>query len=124
MPDTFAGPTSGGPVTEQRIGSFFEALKALKSAEEMASQPLGKGDPLLAARIKELKGYVDVFLKAEIGRKPRFVVLDRRTDSGVTMAVDLVFKDAVQLYDGLSLSLSKGGPRSSRPRRCSRSTRS
>lgn len=102
-------PPAGGRPAEQRVSNFFEALKALRVAEDLASQPLGKGDPVLAARIKELKGYIDVFLKAEIGRKPRLVVLEqRRSDDGV-LPVEVYFRDAVQFFDALSLSLSKGG---------------
>jgi uncharacterized protein (TIGR02266 family) len=97
------------PPAEQKISSFFEALRTLKAAEEDIATPSGKGDPILAARIKELRGYVDVFLKTEIPRKPRFVVTEHHVDPGAPVSVDVSFKDGVQFYDACQLSLSRPG---------------
>jgi uncharacterized protein (TIGR02266 family) len=91
------------------VGSFFEALHALRSAEDEASTPLGKGDMMLAAKIKELRGYVDVFLKAEGPRRPKFAIVERKADPAAPLIVEASFLDAVQFYEGMTLSLSKGG---------------
>jgi len=104
MPET--NPTAA---SEQRVRHVFDALKLLRSVEEELAQPLGKGDPVLTARQKELRGYIDVLMRQELRRKPRFTVLDRKTDSGLSMAVEVAFRDAVQFYEGLRLSLSKAG---------------
>ena len=104
-----SGPSTMRPASDIHVTSFFEAVKALRGAEDEESRPLGKGDPLLAARIKELKGYVDVFLKAEAPRRPRFNVTERKADPGSAVSVEASFTDAVQLYEALTLSLSKGG---------------
>ena len=95
---------------EQRVAGFFEALRALKKAEDEAAKPYGKGDPVLAARIKELRGYREVFLKAEAPRRPRFTVLERSIEGGKNpFKIEVSFTNAIQFYEGLDLSLSKGG---------------
>jgi uncharacterized protein (TIGR02266 family) len=103
------GISQGTAVPEQRVAGFFEALRALRKAEEEAARPYGKGDPVLAARIKELKGYRDVFLKAEAPRRPRFTVLDRKEKAGEPVQVEVSFTNSIQFFEGLELSLSKGG---------------
>lgn len=94
---------------EAHITNFFEALRELRRVEAELDTPYGRGDPLLAARAKELRGYRDVFLKAEAPRHPRFQVMDRRADPNSPTVVDLQFTNGIQLYEALDLSLSKGG---------------
>jgi len=94
---------------EAHITNFFEALRELRRVEAELETPYGKGDALLAARAKELRGYRDVFLKAEAAKRPRFTVLDRRADPNAPTKVELHFTNAVQFYEALDLSLSKGG---------------
>jgi len=94
---------------QTRVGGFFDCLQALKKVEEEAASPYGKGDPVVAAKLKELRGYKDVFLKAEGPRRPRFNITDRKADPGAPVPVEIVFTTAVQFYEGLELSLSRGG---------------
>ena len=42
---------------------------------------------------------MDVFLKAELPRKPRLVVTEHHVDPTAPVGVELAFKDAVQFYD-------------------------
>lgn len=91
------------------VSSFFDCLKALKKVEEEAASPYGKGDAVVAAKAKELRGYKDVFLKAEAPRRPKFTITDRKADPGVPVPVEISFTTAVQFYEGLDLSLSRGG---------------
>lgn len=103
-------PTPTDPNRPQtRVGGFFECLQALKKVEEEAASPYGKGDPVVAAKLKELRGYKDVFLKAEGPRRPRFNITDRKADPNAPVPVEIVFSTAVQFYEGLELSLSRGG---------------
>lgn len=104
----FSGGT-GTPAREQKVGNFFEAIRTMKSVEDELARPLGKGDPVLTARLRELRGYVDVFLKAEAPRRPRFVVTTARSEAGAPQGVEASFADGVQFYEALNLSLSKGG---------------
>lgn len=94
---------------EAYVTNFFEALHELRRVEAELDTPYGKGDALLAARQKELRGYRDVFLKAEAPKRPRFTILDRRADPGDPTRVELHFANAIQFYESLDLSLSKGG---------------
>lgn len=103
--------TPGGGVSrpEYHVAGFFDCLRALKIAEEEAASPYGKGDPVVAARVKELRGYKDVLLKSEGLRRPRFNVLDQKADPGSAVRVEILFATPVQFYEGLELSLSRGG---------------
>ena len=94
---------------ETHVRSFFDAMRQLKLAETELAMPSGKGDAMLAARIKELRGYIDVFLKAELPRRPRFQIVERKADPTAPLIVECEFLDAVQFFEALSLSLSKGG---------------
>jgi len=94
---------------EAHITNFFEALRELRRVEVEIETPYGRGDALLAARAKELRGYRDVFLKAESAKRPRFTVMDRRADPNAPTKVELHFANAIQLFEALDLSLSKGG---------------
>jgi len=111
MSDTPArGGTAAPPADEEvRIGGFVEALKVQKSLELATSQPPGKGDPVLTARLKEVRGYIDVFLKAEAPRRPRFTVVETKADPAAPVPVEADFRDVIQFYESLSLSLSRGG---------------
>jgi Tfp pilus assembly protein PilZ len=103
--------TSTGDSTrpEVHVASFFECLRALKVVEEEAASPYGKGDPLIAAKFKELKGHRGVFLKAQAARRPKFTVTERKADPGAPVPVEISFTSAVQFYEGLELSLSRPG---------------
>lgn len=94
---------------EAHVTSFFEALYELRRVETEMETPYGKGDATLATRQKELRGYRDVFLKAEAPKRPRFTVLDRRADPTDPTRVELHFTNGIQFYEALALSLSKGG---------------
>ena len=94
---------------ELHVNDFFDALRILKGLEADAVSPAGKGDPIVGARIKELRGYVDVFLKSEGPRRPLLRSLDPSPEPGAPLKVEIVFRDAVQFYSGLAMSLSKGG---------------
>lgn len=94
---------------ETVVRSFFEALRTLKGMEAEASTPLGKSDPMLNTRIKELRGYIDVFLKAEAPRKPRLVILEHKPDPREPVIAEVYFHNAIQFYEALTLSFSKGG---------------
>lgn len=94
---------------EARVTNFFEALYELRRVETEMDTPYGKGDATLATRQKELRGYRDVFLTAEAPKRPRFTVLDRRADPNDPTRVELHFSNAIQFYEALALSLSKGG---------------
>ncbi len=102
-------PPSGSPVAERRVGGFFDALRARREAQEQASRPLHKGDPVVAARLKEIEGYIDVFLKSLAPHRPAFRLLEHPVDAKTPTRVELVFNDAVQFYEALALSFSKGG---------------
>lgn len=91
------------------VADFFDALKQIKRLEAEAQQPHGKGDPVITKRIQELKGYRDVFLKAEGPRRPRMTILERKADPAEPMSVEFAFSTGVQFYEGLSLSLQPGG---------------
>lgn len=94
---------------EAHVTNFFEALYELRRVETEMDTPYGKGDATLATRQKELRGYRDVFLKAEAPKRPKFTVLDRRADPNDPTKVELHFANAIQFYESLALSLSKGG---------------
>lgn len=94
---------------EAHVTNFFDALRELRRVELELATPYGRGDAMLAARAKELKGYKDVFLKAEAQRRPRFTVMDRRADRDAPIVVELQFSNGVQFYESLHLSLTKGG---------------
>jgi uncharacterized protein (TIGR02266 family) len=94
---------------EVRIKGFFEAIRELKRVEGELETPFGKGDPVLTAKAKELRAYKDVFLKAEAPRRPKFTVVERKADPNAPLKVELGFTTGVQFYEGLDLSLSKGG---------------
>ena len=101
--------SNGLEPVETHVRSFFDARRQLKLAETEAALPSGKGDQVLTARMKELRGYIDVFLKAELPRRPRFQIVERKADPTAPLIVDCHFLDAVQFFEALSLSLSKGG---------------
>ena len=109
MADSISGSLNATSRPETHIGNFFECLRALKKVEEEAASPYGKGDAVVAAKIKELRGYREVFLKAEAGRRPRLTITDRKAEPGATVPVKIDFSTGVQFYEGLELSLSRGG---------------
>jgi Tfp pilus assembly protein PilZ len=110
MADNSYNPSAGDPARPQvLVGSFFDCLRTLKVTEEEAASPYGKGDALIAAKLKELKGYRDVFMKAQAPRRPRFNIIDRKADPGAIVPVEILFSSAVQFYEGLDLSLSRPG---------------
>jgi len=110
MADTgITTPSESTARPEVHVGGFFDCLRALKKAEEEAASPYGKGDPVVNARLKELRGYKEVFLKAEAPRRPKFTVVERKADPGSPVPVEIGFSTSVQFYEGLELSLSRGG---------------
>lgn len=110
MGDTTArGGAGASPADEIRVGGLLEALKLQKTLEDETSRPPGKGDPVNSARMKEVRGYIDVFLKAEAPRRPRFTVLETKADPAAPVPVEAEFRDVIQFYESLSLSLSRGG---------------
>ncbi len=102
-----AGTTGAGG--ELRVGGFFDALRTRRELREQASRPLHRGDPVLTARLREVEAYVEVFLKTLAPRRPVFRLLEHPADPQTPTKVELVFEDAVQFYEALTLSFSKGG---------------
>ena len=100
---------SNASPTEERVHGFFEALKTRKKLEAQSRQPMTRDDPLVKIRLKEIDAYVDVFMKSEALRRPRFTLLKAQTDPNAVTLVSVEFRDAVQFYEGLALSLSTGG---------------
>ncbi|NOZ02259.1 MAG: hypothetical protein GXP54_10275 [Deltaproteobacteria bacterium] len=113
MDDRQSSGFPGFPTTasagEQRVSGFFDALKTKRKLEEEARNPISRGDALVQARLKEISAYVDVFLKEEALRRPRFSLLEVQADPKAATRVSVEFRDAVQFYEGLALSLSSGG---------------
>lgn len=91
------------------IGSFFEGLRVLKDLEEQASRPLGKGDPLLQAKIREVRTYLDTYMKMKAKTKPEIRTQEEIPEPGKPIPLVVEFEDAIHFYEGLSLSLAKGG---------------
>lgn len=63
----------------------------------------------MAARLKEVEAYIEVFLKTVQSRRPVFRLLEHPADTKTPTKVELLFEDAVQFYEALALSFSKGG---------------
>ena len=109
MADTTNGTPNDASRPSTHVTGFFDCLRALKKVEEEAASPYGKGDPVVAAKVKELRGYREVFLKAEAPRRPKLTITDRKVDPGAPVPVQIDFTTGVQFYEGLELSLSRGG---------------
>lgn len=109
MADGTSPSGTAGAGGELRVGGFFDALRTRRELQEQASRPLHRGDPVLTARLKEVEAYVEVFLKNLAPRRPVFRLLEHPADPQTPTKVELVFEDAVQFYEALSLSFSKGG---------------
>lgn len=101
-------PSKAAP-PEERVHGFFEALKARKKLDEQARQPMTRDDPMVKTRLKEIGAYVDVFMKSEALNRPRFSLLEAQADPNAVTRVSVEFRDAIQFYEGLALSLSTGG---------------
>lgn len=107
---------SGGPLfppmasdSDQRVCGFFDALKEKRKIEEELRSPFAKGDALLQTKLREISAYMDVFLRSEVHKRPRFALLEAQADPNAITRVSVEFRDAVQFYEGLALSLSSGG---------------
>lgn len=109
MADTTNGTPNDASRPSTHVTGFFDCLRALKKVEEEAASPYGKGDPVVAAKVKELRGYREVFLKAEAPRRPKLTITERKVDPGAPVPVQIDFTTGVQFYEGLELSLSRGG---------------
>lgn len=99
----------GAENQERRVSGFFDALRARREIQETILRPLHRGDPVLLARQKEIEAYLDVFLKTIAPRRPVFRLLEHPSSPQTPTKVELVFEDAVQFHEALSLSFSKGG---------------
>ncbi len=109
MADGTSPSGTAGAGGELRVGGFFDALRTRRELQEQASRPLHRGDPVLTVRLKEVEAYVEVFLKNLAPRRPVFRLLEHPADPQTPTKVELVFEDAIQFYEALSMSFSKGG---------------
>ncbi|MBP7125633.1 PilZ domain-containing protein [Myxococcota bacterium] len=100
--------SSGGAVNETYIGSLFDCIRALRKAEQEANTPYGRGDPILATRIKELRTYREVLLKQASSQKPRMTLTEKKNEEA-SHEMALVFPTGLLFYEALDLSLTKGG---------------
>ncbi|MBM4386522.1 MAG: PilZ domain-containing protein [Deltaproteobacteria bacterium] len=92
----------------EEIKSIFDALKKIK--EMTGTMKIGSSEMVQIAAVKELKNYIDVILKDHFQVKPSFSVISKReSESEEVYVCELVFKDAVHLYESLALNISKGG---------------
>ncbi|HOU52720.1 MAG TPA: PilZ domain-containing protein [Myxococcota bacterium] len=107
-PSSPSSPSSGAAVNETYIGSLFDCIRALRKAEQEATTPYGRGDPILATRIKELRTYRDVLLKQAATQKPRMTLTEKKNEEA-SYDMALVFPSGLLFYEALDLSLSKGG---------------
>jgi len=96
-------------VQEIHISSFFEAIDHIAGLKAEALLPSGRSDPLLARRIKEIEAYRDAFLTQISRRRPNFHIKEQSAEAGVATVATLSFSNGIEFYEGLSLSLNRGG---------------
>lgn len=111
MASSPSSPPSGGgssPQLDLVVTNLFDCLRLLKKAEAEANTPYGRGDPVLATRIKELRSYKDVLLKQVAGHRPKVTVTEKKGEEA-SHEVEVVFPSGLAFYEALELSLSKGG---------------
>ncbi|HNZ03965.1 MAG TPA: PilZ domain-containing protein [Myxococcota bacterium] len=96
-------------VMEIHVASFFEAIDHIAGLKAEALLPSGRNDPLLARRIKELEAYRDAFLQQVSRRRPNFHIQEQSKDPGAPVVATLSYSSGLELYEGLNLSLNRGG---------------
>lgn len=94
---------------EQKIEGLFEALKVRTELQAKASRPLGKGDPVVTARLKEVEAYIQAFLNTLRSRRPQLRLLEHLTDPSKPTKVEVQFDNAAHFYEAMTLSFSQGG---------------
>lgn len=94
---------------EIQVSNFFEAIDRLAGFKAEAMLPSGRSDPVLAQRIKELELYRDAFLKQVALRRPDFRVVEQSKEGGSPSVVEIGYSTGLEFYEGLSLSLNRGG---------------
>jgi len=108
MASTPTSSSSGATVHETYIGSLFDCIRALRKAEQESQTPFGRGDPILATRIKELRSYREVLLKQAAAQRPKMTLTEKKGEEAA-YDMELVFSTGLQFYEALELSLTKGG---------------
>lgn len=98
-----------GTEREIHVSNFFEAIDRLAGFKAEALLPSGRCDPLLAQRIKELELYRDAFLAQVSKRRPDLHVIEQKKDTNEPIVVEIKFGSGLEFYEGLSLSLNRGG---------------
>jgi uncharacterized protein (TIGR02266 family) len=94
---------------EITISGFFEAIDRLAGLKAEALLPSGRGDPILAQRIREVELYRDANLARVAPHRPNFHILDKKQDPDEPILVTLTYNNGIEFYEGLSLSLNRGG---------------
>ncbi len=98
-----------GSVQEIHVTTFFEAIDQIAGLKAEALLPSGRSDPLLARRIKEIEAYRDAFLAQVSRRRPNLHIKEQSKEPGVPIVATLSYSSGIELYEGLNLSLSRGG---------------
>jgi len=95
--------------TEQRIRGFFDAIRTRCKLEEDESSPLRRDDGVLDTKLREVRAYIDVYLRTEASRRPKFSLLEAQADPNIETRVSVEFSHVIQFYEALALSLNTGG---------------
>ncbi len=96
-------------VQEIHVTTFFEAIDQIAGLKAEALLPSGRNDPLLTRRLKEIEAYRDAFLDQVSRRRPNLHIVEQSKEPGVPIVANLAYSSGIELYEGLSLSLSRGG---------------